>query len=73
VTDQQLDLILKCGIKDPSAMNNQPWRFTVIKMKPLEFGEVKNSLEKHKRLVSTLTPGSNDFGNFINYLRKQAS
>lgn len=31
VTDQQLDLILKCGIKAPSARNRQPWRFTVIK------------------------------------------
>jgi nitroreductase len=31
VTDQQLDLILKCGIRAPSARNNQPWRFTVIK------------------------------------------
>jgi nitroreductase len=31
VTDQQLDLILKCGIKAPSGRNNQPWRFTVVK------------------------------------------
>jgi nitroreductase len=31
VTDQQLDLILKCGIKAPSGRNNQPWKFTVIK------------------------------------------
>jgi Nitroreductase len=31
VTDQQLDLILKCGIKAPSARNNQPWKFTVIR------------------------------------------
>jgi nitroreductase len=31
VTDQQLDLILKCGIKAPSARNNQPWKFTVVK------------------------------------------
>jgi nitroreductase len=31
VSDQQLDLILKCGIKAPSARNNQPWKFTVIK------------------------------------------
>jgi nitroreductase len=30
VTGQQLDLILKCGIKSPSARNNQPWKFTVI-------------------------------------------
>lgn len=34
VTDQQLDLILQCGIKAPSARNNQPWKFTVIKDEP---------------------------------------
>jgi nitroreductase len=31
VTDQQLDIILKCGIKAPSGMNKQPWKFTVVK------------------------------------------
>ena len=31
VTDQQLDLILKCGIKAPSGRNSQPWKFTAIK------------------------------------------
>jgi nitroreductase len=31
VTDQQLNLILKCGIKAPSANNRQPWKFTVIR------------------------------------------
>lgn len=31
VTDQQLDLILQCGIKAPSGRNNQPWRFTVVR------------------------------------------
>ena len=31
VTDQQLDMILKCGIKAPSARNGQPWRFTVVR------------------------------------------
>ena len=31
VSDQQLDLILKCGIKAPSSRNGQPWRFTVIR------------------------------------------
>lgn len=31
VTDQQLELILQCGIKAPSSRNNQPWRFTVIR------------------------------------------
>jgi len=31
VTDQQIDLIVKCGIKAPSGRNNQPWHFTVVK------------------------------------------
>ncbi len=31
VTDQQVDLILKCGIKAPSGRNIQPWRFTVVR------------------------------------------
>jgi nitroreductase len=31
VTDQQIDVILRCGIKAPSAMNLQPWKFTVVK------------------------------------------
>lgn len=31
VTDQQLEIILKSGMKAPSARNNQPWKFTVIK------------------------------------------
>ncbi len=31
VSDEQLDLILKCGMKAPSGLNAQPWKFTVIK------------------------------------------
>ena len=31
VTDEQIDIILKCGIKAPSAMNRQPWKFTVVR------------------------------------------
>ncbi|HLN20548.1 MAG TPA: nitroreductase family protein [Bacteroidales bacterium] len=31
VTDQQLDIILKSGIKSPSSSNRQPWKFTVIR------------------------------------------
>jgi nitroreductase len=34
VTEQQLDLILKCGLKSPSARNLQPWKFTVINDEP---------------------------------------
>jgi nitroreductase len=31
VTDNQIEQILKCGIKAPSARNKQPWKFTVVK------------------------------------------
>lgn len=31
VTDQQLDIVLRSGIKAPSAVNRQPWKFTVVK------------------------------------------
>ncbi len=30
VTDNQIEQILKCGIKAPSARNRQPWKFTVV-------------------------------------------
>ena len=35
VTDQQIDLIVKCGIKAPSGRNNQPWHFTVVRNEEL--------------------------------------
>jgi nitroreductase len=47
VTDQQLDLILKCGIKAPSARNNQPWRFTLI-----------NDETSMKEIVADILPGN---------------
>ena len=31
VSDQDIELILKCGIKAPSSRNQQPWKFTVVK------------------------------------------
>ena len=31
VPDSQLNVILKCGIKAPSARNIQPWKFTVVR------------------------------------------
>jgi nitroreductase len=47
VTDQQIDLILKCGIKAPSARNSQLWKFTVIK---------DNAITKD--IISNITPGN---------------
>jgi nitroreductase len=31
VSDSQIDQIIKCGIKAPSARNSQLWKFTVVK------------------------------------------
>jgi len=31
VTDNEIEQILKCGIKASSARNSQPWKFTVVK------------------------------------------
>ncbi len=31
IEDRTIDLIIKCGIKAPSAMNKQPWHFSVVK------------------------------------------
>lgn len=47
VTDQQLDLILKCGVKAPSARNKQPWKFTVIKDETVM-----------KEIIQNVTPGN---------------
>ena len=47
VTNQQLDLILKCGIKAPSGRNIQPWKFTVI-----------NDKATMKEIVNDVVPGN---------------
>ena len=47
VTDQQLDFILKSGIKSPSSKNMQPWKFTVIKDEPTM-----------KEIVNGIVPGN---------------
>jgi nitroreductase len=47
VTDQQLEMILSCGIKAPSARNNQPWKFTVIRDEA-----------SMKEIVNNIVPGN---------------
>jgi nitroreductase len=47
VTEQQLGLILECGIKSPSARNLQPWKFTVIKDEATM-----------KEIISDIVPGN---------------
>ena len=47
VSDQDLDLILKCGIKAPSSRNGQPWKFTVVKDTALM-----------KKAIGSISPGN---------------
>jgi len=47
VTDQQIDMILQCGIKAPSSRNGQPWHFTVVRDEALM-----------KEIISNITPGN---------------
>jgi len=47
VTDQQIDMILQCGIKAPSSRNGQPWHFTVLKNEAMI-----------KEIISNITPGN---------------
>ena len=47
VTDQQIEMILQCGIKAPSSRNGQPWYFTVLKNETLM-----------KEIITNITPGN---------------
>lgn len=42
VSDSEIDLIVKCGIKAPSGMNRQPWKFTVVKDQTITGELLKN-------------------------------
>jgi nitroreductase len=42
VSDKDLEVILKCGIKSPSAKNLQLWKFTVVKDNALVNQVIKN-------------------------------
>lgn len=47
VTDQQIEIILQCGIKAPSSRNGQPWHFTVLKNEAMM-----------KEIIPNITPGN---------------
>jgi len=42
VSDNDIDLIVKCGMKAPSGMNRQPWKFTVVKDQAMTAEILKN-------------------------------
>lgn len=47
VSDEDIDIIVKCGMKAPSARNLQPWRFTVVKDTAIV-----------RKIVRNVTPGN---------------
>ncbi|MFA6471539.1 MAG: nitroreductase family protein [Candidatus Latescibacterota bacterium] len=47
VTDGEIDQIIRCGIKAPSARNKQPWNFTIVKDAAL-----------CKKIISNITDGN---------------
>ena len=47
ISNDQLEIILKSGIKAPSARNMQPWKFTVIRDEPTM-----------KEIVNNILPGN---------------
>jgi nitroreductase len=43
VSDNDIDVIVKCGIKAPSGRNLQPWKFTVLKDPALVASAITNA------------------------------
>ncbi|HEX2967860.1 MAG TPA: nitroreductase [Bacteroidales bacterium] len=62
VSDNDVKTILECGMKAPSAMNKQPWKFTVVKDNALGASIVKNFTQGNVLIVvsgaESPTPGA---------------
>jgi nitroreductase len=43
ISDQDLETVLRCGIKAPSGMNRQPWKFIVIRETKTVTSIIKNA------------------------------
>lgn len=50
VSDNEIDLIIKCGMKAPSGMNRQPWKFTVVKDQTMT-GAILNNITAGNILI----------------------
>lgn len=50
VSDSDIDLIVKCGMKAPSGRNMQPWRFTVVKDQTIT-GEILQNITAGNILI----------------------
>lgn len=50
VSDSEIDLIVRCGMKAPSGMNRQPWIFTVVKDQAIT-GEILQNITAGNILI----------------------
>ncbi|MCX6327400.1 MAG: nitroreductase family protein [Bacteroidia bacterium] len=50
VSDSDIDLIVKCGMKAPSGRNTQPWKFTVVKDQTIT-GEILQNITAGNILI----------------------
>lgn len=66
VRDSDLDLILKCGIKAPSARNTQGWKFTVVKNAELA-GEIINNINPGNIVIIVSGVDSQQPGSFSEF------
>ncbi len=64
VTDDEIDLIIQCGIKAPSARNRQPWRFTVVKDPVLCKNAISNITDGN---VVIVVSGSDSLGAVVDF------
>ena len=66
VSGKDLDLILKCGMKAPSARNLQPWRFTVLKDNALT-SQIITDITPGNLLIIISGPDSGQQGGSVDY------
>lgn len=65
MSDKDIRTILECGIKAPSGMNKQPWKFIVVKDNVLVADIIKNAVAGNVMVIiatpETTNGGSADF------------
>ncbi len=66
VADSDLETILRCGMKAPSARNSQPWRFTVVKNSDL-ISEVLRGPAPGNVLIIISGTEDKQVGMFVDY------
>ena len=66
VSDGDLETILRCGMKAPSARNSQPWRFTVVKNGDL-ISEVLRGPAPGNVLIIVSGTEDKESGMFVDY------